>query len=253
VSVTTTTNANGAYQFTQAPGTYSVAVTNPANYTPTVTGQGTPATDSNVSPSGTTPLVLLSGGSDQTLDFGFYLATVNGADMTATIGFWHNKNGQALIKSLNGGSSSTALGNWLATNFPHLYGALAGANNLAGKTNEQIAAFDLTLFNVKGMKVANQVLGVALACYVTNSSLAGNVAAKYGFKVAGSGLAGVMYNVGSSGAAFGVSNNTSLAIWQILSSADAQAVKGVLYNGNINLATLANTVFDGINEKFDIS
>src|SRR5262249_43630586 len=31
---------------------------------------------------------------------------------TATIGFWHNKNGQAVINNFNGGPSATALGNW---------------------------------------------------------------------------------------------------------------------------------------------
>jgi len=36
---------------------------------------------------------------------------------TATIGFWNNKNGQALINSLNGGPNSPALATWLATNF----------------------------------------------------------------------------------------------------------------------------------------
>src|SRR5207237_511940 len=55
-----------------APGTYTVSVTTPAGYVPTATGQGTTATDSNASPSGTTPSALASGGSDQTIDFGFY-------------------------------------------------------------------------------------------------------------------------------------------------------------------------------------
>jgi protocatechuate 3,4-dioxygenase beta subunit len=75
----TTTDGNGLYLFTEAPGTYSVSVdaTNAnaggplAGYVTTVTGQGTTATDSNPSPSGTTPTTLLSGGSDLTLDFGF--------------------------------------------------------------------------------------------------------------------------------------------------------------------------------------
>jgi hypothetical protein len=52
----------------------------------------------------------------------------------ATIGFWHNKNGQALIDSLNGGSTATNLGNWLATNFPYLYGAHS-ANNMTNQSN----------------------------------------------------------------------------------------------------------------------
>ena len=54
------------------PGTYTVSVVAPAGYVATKTGQGTAATDSNASPSGTTPSFLQSGGSDQTIDFGFY-------------------------------------------------------------------------------------------------------------------------------------------------------------------------------------
>src|SRR5207249_4985688 len=69
---------------------------------------------------------------------------------TATIGFWHNSNGQNLIKALpvvtNPDGSVTSVANWLATTFPNLYGA-AGANNLAGKSNAQVAAFYLTLFS----------------------------------------------------------------------------------------------------------
>src|SRR4029077_21031659 len=72
VTQTTTTDANGLYQFTEPPGTYTVAVTTPTGYIPTVTCKGTTATDSNPSPSGTTPAALPSGGSDQTIDFGFY-------------------------------------------------------------------------------------------------------------------------------------------------------------------------------------
>ncbi|MCX6922688.1 MAG: hypothetical protein NT154_05655, partial [Verrucomicrobia bacterium] len=58
VSATTTTDTSGHYQFTEPPGTYTVAVTTPAGYTPTATGQGTAATDSNASPSVTTPGTL---------------------------------------------------------------------------------------------------------------------------------------------------------------------------------------------------
>src|SRR5439155_409038 len=63
VSQTTTTATNGGnagyYQFGNlAPGTYSVAVTTPSGYVPTVTGQGTTATDSNPTPTGTTPAAL---------------------------------------------------------------------------------------------------------------------------------------------------------------------------------------------------
>jgi choice-of-anchor A domain-containing protein/uncharacterized repeat protein (TIGR01451 family) len=49
----------------------------------------------------------------------------------ATIGFWHNKNGQALIDSLNGGPTSTALAHWLVSNFPNLFGVSAGIHAFA--------------------------------------------------------------------------------------------------------------------------
>lgn len=78
-----------------------------------------------------------------------------GESVTATIGFWHNKNGQALIESLTSGDhtiddseTSTQLGDWLAATFPNMYGsgaAYEGRNgdtcdmNLAGKTNTEVA------------------------------------------------------------------------------------------------------------------
>jgi hypothetical protein len=66
-----TTDNTGHYLFSEPPGTYSVAVTIPPGYVPTATGKGTPSTDSNPSPCGTTPLALPSGGVDTTIDFGF--------------------------------------------------------------------------------------------------------------------------------------------------------------------------------------
>jgi hypothetical protein len=103
VSQTTTTDANGLYNFTEAPGTYTVSVTTPAGYTPTVTGQGTTATDSNPSPSGTTPGTLPSGGSDQTIDFGFY--------QPVTIGnyVWLDANGNGVQDTGESGISGVTL------------------------------------------------------------------------------------------------------------------------------------------------
>ena len=90
VHQTTATDASGQYQFTVPPGTYTVSVTTPAGYVPTLTGKGTAATDSNPSPSGTTPGTLASGGSDQTVDFGFY--------QPVTIGdyVWNDANGNGI-------------------------------------------------------------------------------------------------------------------------------------------------------------
>src|SRR5262249_23236279 len=76
-----TTDANGKYNFKEAPGTYTVTVDASnftgsgamVGYTATPTLQGSDRTvDSNVSPSGTTPSALASGGSDTSLDFGYF-------------------------------------------------------------------------------------------------------------------------------------------------------------------------------------
>ncbi|MCY2926375.1 MAG: hypothetical protein NT031_13230, partial [Planctomycetota bacterium] len=155
---------------------------------------------------------------------------------------------------LNGSASATNLGNWLATTFPRLYGTQAGANNLTGKTNTQVAAYYMTLFNAKGQKLGAQVLATAFAAYATNSALAGGtMAAKYGFTVSSAGTGAATYNVGANGAAFGVANGTTLSIMDILMAANNQAVNGVLYGGVVGLQNMANSVFDGINTRGDIA
>jgi hypothetical protein len=189
---------------------------------------------------------------------------------TATIGFWQNKNGQNLIQSLNGDPTSTQLGNWLAAMFPNMYGALAGANNLAGKTNADIAAFYKTLFartscNAAGggpPKMDAQVLATALAVYVTNRSLAGTTAAAYGFLVTDSGVGTRTFNMGCKGAAFGVANNASVTALDLLLAVNSRSRKGRLYDldgdGDANdsletsYRTMANDVFSAINEAGDI-
>jgi hypothetical protein len=92
-----TTDANGHYLFSETPGTYTVAVDTSnfaggalAGYAATATGQGTAATDSNPSPSGTTPAALPSGGSDLTVDFGYYRAVTIGDFV------WNDSNGNGI-------------------------------------------------------------------------------------------------------------------------------------------------------------
>ena len=129
----------------------------------------------------------------------------------------------------------------------------AGSNNLTGKTNAQVAAYYLALFDQDGQKLAAQVLDTALDIYTTTVSLGGTAGTQYGFSVSADGLGAYSVNVGSSGAAFGVANNTVLNIYQILKAANSQAVNGMLYNGNSTLADLANTIFDDVNQSGDIS
>lgn len=174
---------------------------------------------------------------------------------TATIGFWHNKNGQALINSLNGGPSATNLGNWIATNFPNMFGVLAGM------TNAQVASYYTNQFLVKGQKLNAQVLGTIFATYVTDSDLAGNAAVKYGFNVNEIGVGGALINVKSNGAAFGLANNTVTSVLDLLYRADDRANNGLLWDLDANnlidsteqaYRNMANEVFSRINEQGDI-
>ena len=245
---TTTTDLFGNYQFTGlCMGNYTVEAVTPAGYESTLSLKGSDrALDSNGSP--TTVALVADNSSDQTIDFGFLVTTGPplGAGDTATIGFWHNKNGQALINSLNGGSNAKNLATWLAADFPYLYGASAGANNMTGKTNADVAALFMKFFSVKGQKTDAQILGAALACYVTNSGLAGNLARPYGFNVSLTGTDAKTYNVGSNGSTIGLTNNKSYTIFDLLQQANLRKQLGIFD------ANAFNSIFDGINQLGDI-
>jgi hypothetical protein len=170
------------------------------------------------------------------------------ADQVAEADFWRGRNGQALIKSFNGGRNATALGNWLATTFANLYGAGAGVKNLTGKTNAQVAAFYLSRFRRHRPKLGVQLLATALNVYATTRSLGGLNGRAYGFRVGAFGLGASSYNVGDNGAAFGVAHQTTLNVYQILKAANRQARNGVLYGGDRPRMGKAYDVFEGINE-----
>ena len=88
-----------------------------------------------------------------------------------------------------------------------------------------------------------------LLVYATNATLdSTGVAAQYGFTVSGDGLGAASVNVGASGDAFGVADNTTLSIMDLLLATDAQAVNGVLYAGNAALRNKANNVFSAVNQ-----
>jgi hypothetical protein len=164
----------------------------------------------------------------------------------ATIGFWNNKNGQALILSMNGSSTSTQLANWLAAVFPSLYSA-SSAHDLTGKTNVDVAALFQAFFAVNGQNTDAQVMAGALAAYVSTPALAGStVAASYGFNVSPGGTAVKYYNTGSNGTAIGLANNTSYTVFQLL-----QAANAVSPYSSAAFDAL-NTIFNGINTTGDI-
>jgi hypothetical protein len=138
---------------------------------------------------------------------------------------------------------------WLAATLPHLFGSLAGGNNLAGKSNADVAALFQRDFLVQGVKVDAQLLATALNVYATNATLdATGAAARYGFTVSGDGVGTAGVNVGTSGDAFGVANNTTLTVIDRLCAADAQAVDGVLHGGSASKRKEANDLFSAINQ-----
>lgn len=169
---------------------------------------------------------------------------------TATIGFWANKNGQALIKSVNGGPLATSLGNWFASNLPNLFG------QLAGETNSQVADY-FKVVNSSGLgpKLEAQIMAVALASYVTDPNLAGgNYAAQYGFVTGNGGTGNALYNVGADGATLGLTNKTPDAVMVILQAADSLAdpVTHTLFANDTAKRSSANNIFAGINQLGDI-
>jgi hypothetical protein len=178
--------------------------------------------------------------------------------LTGGIGFWQNKNGQKLIDNFPSTATGLTLANWLATTFPNLYGPATGNNNLTNQSNDQVAAYFETLFSQSGPKVQAEVLAVALNVYATTTSLGGdavNAGVAYGFSVSATGLGADSFNVGSDGAAFGVANNTTCNVYELLLAVNQQANNGVLYNGNPMQSTLqgeAAALFDALNQAGSI-
>jgi hypothetical protein len=272
VSRTVQTDSNGVYVFlslrpSNAAG-YTATETQPANLLDgrdslgTVNGvlTGNAAVNDAFS-----AITLLQGGSlAENYNFGERPLTTGGvaAGQTATIGYWQNRNGQNLLRSLNGGPAATSLGHWLAVNFPNMYAALDGM------TNADIAAYYKALFARTSQtapggppKVDCQVMAAALAVYVTNQNLGGTTAAVYGFQVSATGLGTRTFNVGSNGAAFGVANNSVVSVMDLLLAMNARSRNGLLYDLNgdgridgseAGYRTMANDVFTAINEAGDI-
>jgi hypothetical protein len=169
-------------------------------------------------------------------------------DQTKTTSFWHTSNtGQALILSFNGGSTSTALANWLAATFPNMYGSGAGSHNLTGQTNTQVAAFFQILWAEHHDEPDAQVLATALNVYASTTSLGGTAGQVYGFVPTADGLGASSFNVGTDGAAVGVANHTTLNVYDILSAINQRAVNGVLYNGNAALRDLCEDMCERLN------
>jgi ELWxxDGT repeat protein len=253
VSQSQLTDSDGAYVFLNLrPGSYSITESQPAGYAQGLDSAGT----AGGSLSATDQFFIQLGAGVNGLNYNFAerptsTGTVQ-TGQTAGIGFWNNKNGQALIKKLNGGTGSQ-LADWLAATLPNMFGLYAGSNNLTGRSNTYVAALFQQDFVLKGVKLDAQVLATALSVYVTNATLdSTQVAAQYGFTVSGDGVGTATVNVGSNGDAFGVPNNTIMSVLDLLLATNDQAVGGLLYNGNSTRRSHANNIYSFVNQAGDI-
>jgi hypothetical protein len=257
VDRTLQTDGDGAYLFLNLrPGSYYLTKTSePSGYTAGIDSVGTAGGSLSTTVADQFFVQLAQGVNGLNYNYGEQPAATGPVQkgQTAGIGFWNNKNGQALILALNGGGSSHELGDWLAATFVNLYGANSG-NDLAGKSNAYVAALFQQDFLQKGMKLDAQVLATALSVYATNATLdSTQAAAKYGFTVSGYGVGTATFNVGSGGDAFGVANNTTMTVLDLLLATDAQSANGVLYNGNTAKRNEANNVYSALNQAGSIS
>jgi hypothetical protein len=254
VNLSQLTDSDGAYVFLNLrPGNYSITETQPASYLQGTDSVGTAGGSLTAADQFFVQLGVQVNGLNY--NYGERPAAGGGvhSGQTAGIGFWNNKNGQALLKALNGGSTSTQLGNWLAATLPNAFGIHAGSNNLTGKSNAAVAALFQSDFLQKGVKLDAQVLATALSVNVTNVTLdPTKVAAQYGFTVSGDGAGTATANVGGNGDAFGVADNSTLTLMDLLLATDAQAVNGLLYNGNTTKRNGANSVYSAVNQAGNI-
>ena len=145
-----------------------------------------------------------------------------------TAGYWSTTTGQNVIKSLNGGSSATSLAQWLATTFPNLYGSGAGSHSLVNSNGSYFTNSQVASAYAKFTGGDQQVLSAALSVYCTSTNLAGtnvhSTDSHFNTSPAGSGMD--TYSVGINGAAFGVANNTTLTVMQLLADLNANTSAG---------------------------
>ncbi len=282
VSEVAVTDADGVYIFTDlqpsSPAGYTITEIQPLGYDDGIDVLGTvDGTELGIiADNDTFSGIVLSAGQNGA-DYNFAeLSTAATVDFvhqgqTATIGFWQNRNGQRLLKSLNGAGDSTALGDWLAREFPNMYG------DLAGKTNAEVAAHYKDLFrnfkksrrshNSGAAKLDPQVMAVAFAVYVTDQGLAGgSYGAAYGFEVTDTGLGSTSFDVdaavgaGTAHTLFGTDASV-LEVMDILKRTDERSWDGVIFDSNGDgvlqheedvMRRLANRLYTAINEVGDI-
>ena len=282
----TTTNDQGSYGFNDLPqGTYRLFQQQPAGF---VDGE---IVSQNGGQIGTNEISTIQLDATEVLtNFNFSETasdtTVVQSGQTATIGFWYGKAGEKLIRKLNGTKKSSELGDYLAINFPNMFGSFAGV------ANDKIESAYADLYKTRYIKSDDsdrtklelEVLSLALSSYVTTESLvqintktsvnddASLVAMveSYGFLVTAGGVSAATYDLSvwiddpyseqDIRSAFGLADTDSLvmSVTDILKATDRQsgsALTGSLYDSGGDgvsaveriLRDIANSVYTDIN------
>jgi len=165
---------------------------------------------------------------------------------TSKNNFWNHADGIALMLSFNGSFTSTAMGDWMAATFPNLFGANSQVFNLKGASNLQVTV-DYQFGSILASKTYMDMFELAVDMYATSSALGGGAAsAAAGFTVSSAGLAGGTWNVGSAGSAFGVANNSTQTVFDLLMDANNRSPNGQLFMGNNAQTKAADGVFNDI-------
>jgi hypothetical protein len=167
----------------------------------------------------------------------------NTATGAHTIGFWQNKNGQAII---SGSAATTGVCNLTAylrqfAPFQDL-SATATCSKVAAYATSIIKAANASGAAMNAMLKA-QMLATALSVYFSSPTLGGNLIG------AGASVGDVLFNVTQASAAMG--GDTQLTAAQMLIYAASQSnIGGTLWYENVKIIQeLAKTAFDAINNQ----
>ena len=182
VSASTTTNGSGAYLFTGLnAGSYTVTVTAaslPSGFVPTLTGQGTAATDNNGTPASVT--LATSSSQDLTVDFGY---TTGRGEIGNFV--WNDLNGNGIQDVGEPGMSGvtvTLSGAKSATTTTNANGAYAFTGLLAGNytvTVGTVTGFNPTTANLGGDPAKDSNTNPSNVTLAANNST--NLTIDYGF------------------------------------------------------------------------
>lgn len=238
---TVQTAPDGSYKFDGlVPGTYSLDEDQPAfdDGLETIGSAGGVLVDNDL----IGQIALGQGVAGVNYNFGEVTSVGIGQAQTATIGYWRNKNGQALICGFGRTDDNKTLGQWMAASFPRLFGSQS-QYNLTNLSNAQIAAlYKDTIFRLGAPKAEAQVWATVFNVFASTRSLGGPEGTNFGFSSTVGGLGSATINVGSRGAALGLPNHTNQTILTLIQRANAVAVNGRFLANRGDIADLFSTI-----------